>query len=161
MKENIKCLDCREYRPHQAFGLCSKCYHRHYKLAHPKRVTRSQKAWYEKNKASLKNKRKQYECDPERKARKQEWEKRNRQNQRFNGNRTLALIRDGYRCRICHEHQRLDVHHVDLDRNNHALWNLLTLCFLCHRKVHRKKNPLKIPQPILDSLKKCHTSNSG
>ena len=36
----------------------------------------------------------------------------------------------------------LEVHHVDEDRDNFALTNLMPLCHSCHRKYHRKSQPV-------------------
>lgn len=55
--------------------------------------------------------------------------------------RLLALVRDGFRC-ICGSDgavgkcKRPDVHHIDHDKSNCALTNLITLCKSCHGSVH-------------------------
>lgn len=53
--------------------------------------------------------------------------------------RSMILERDGYRCRICGADPcdaTLHVHHVDWDRSNNRLRNLVTLCVSCHKAVH-------------------------
>ena len=45
--------------------------------------------------------------------------------------------RDNYACRICGKTEKelgkaLDVHHIDFDKKNNTLWNLLALCPTCH-----------------------------
>jgi hypothetical protein len=34
------------------------------------------------------------------------------------------------------KHKALTVHHLDRDKDNHDLGNLLTLCVVCHGKIH-------------------------
>jgi len=54
--------------------------------------------------------------------------------------------RDNHRCQICGMTQeahiktfnrRLPVHHIDKRKDNHEPFNLVSLCFPCHVKVHR------------------------
>lgn len=40
------------------------------------------------------------------------------------------------------EDNSIEVHHVDGDHNNYALTNLMPLCHSCHRKYHRKSQPI-------------------
>lgn len=40
------------------------------------------------------------------------------------------------------EDNSIEVHHVDGDHNNYALTNLMPLCHSCHRKYHRKSQPV-------------------
>ena len=40
------------------------------------------------------------------------------------------------------EDDSIEVHHVDEDHNNYALTNLMPLCHSCHRKYHRKSQPI-------------------
>lgn len=58
--------------------------------------------------------------------------------------RPKALERDDYRCRRCgmtlEEHREtygrsIAVHHIDGDRQNNALENLITFCYSCHNKL--------------------------
>ena len=149
MNRIIICKHCKEEAKHQGFGLCSKCYHQDYKRRYPKRVKRSQEIWYENNKEALKERRVVYENTPERKNRKAQLGKIRRPFIIFNGNRLLTLIRDDFQCKICESTKRLNVHHIDEDSLNHDLDNLITLCMLCHRKLHRKYRPLKIPLSVI------------
>ena len=58
--------------------------------------------------------------------------------------RKQTLIRDGYKCVLCNSIKRIHVHHKDESRKlgknkiNNNLDNLITLCFVCHLKVHKK-----------------------
>jgi 5-methylcytosine-specific restriction endonuclease McrA len=54
--------------------------------------------------------------------------------------RPLILDRDNYSCRICYNdaaESGLEVHHIDRSRLNNSAKNLITLCGVCHRGVHR------------------------
>ena len=50
--------------------------------------------------------------------------------------RDVILARDGRQCAICDAEQDLHIHHVDLDPTNDDAANLLTLCGICHARVH-------------------------
>jgi hypothetical protein len=56
----------------------------------------------------------------------------------------LAWERAGHRCEICGGAPR-DTHHMDFQKNNHALDNLQVLCRKCHKRLHadhlRSKSP--------------------
>jgi hypothetical protein len=52
-----------------------------------------------------------------------------------------AIERDGGKCRLCHaSDRRLNVHHLfhrtDAERHDHSEENLVTLCNVCHSKIH-------------------------
>lgn len=47
-----------------------------------------------------------------------------------------AMERDGHRCVITGSDKRLNVHHIDGDRNNNALDNLVTLSKGVHQAIH-------------------------
>lgn len=47
--------------------------------------------------------------------------------------------RDNYQCKICNIQQnkhKLDIHHIDYDKNNCSVNNLVTLCRKCHMKTN-------------------------
>lgn len=50
------------------------------------------------------------------------------------------LERDNYSCKICGVNKDLfiplDIHHSDQDKNNNKHENLITLCHICHAKIH-------------------------
>lgn len=53
--------------------------------------------------------------------------------------RSIIIERDNYVCRICGSdpcEKPLNVHHVDWNRTNNKLRNLVTLCSDCHRAIH-------------------------
>ena len=55
--------------------------------------------------------------------------------------RGKALATHGLECAVCGADSGLEVHHVDGDRTNNAVENLLPLCTKCHRRVHRGEIP--------------------
>ena len=46
------------------------------------------------------------------------------------------LQRDNYQCQLCFNKKDVRVHHLNRDRKCNKLYNLLTLCYECHRKLH-------------------------
>ena len=45
--------------------------------------------------------------------------------------------RDNYTCQRCGEkNKRLDIHHIDENKNNNNQENLITFCISCHQKIH-------------------------
>jgi hypothetical protein len=61
----------------------------------------------------------------------------------FNFRLFIIKHRDKYTCRNCGQFDfKAHIHHIDQDRNNNCLINLITLCIPCHRATHKrlKKN---------------------
>ena len=53
--------------------------------------------------------------------------------------RRRIVERDSYQCRICGKdgvEAKLNVHHIDYDRDHNIDNNLVTLCSKCHQLVH-------------------------
>lgn len=56
--------------------------------------------------------------------------------------RAAALEAAGYRCQVCNENQRLDVHHRTYERlGREAPGDLTVLCRRCHELFHANKRP--------------------
>ena len=54
----------------------------------------------------------------------------------FSFKRLDVLRRDNYGCRDCGKTGRLDIHHVDFNKKNNDIENLITVCASCHTKRH-------------------------
>ena len=54
-----------------------------------------------------------------------------------NGYRQKCLREKGHECDVCGATGDLEVHHIDGDRSNNSLENLVPLCEEHHRAVHR------------------------
>lgn len=56
--------------------------------------------------------------------------------------REVILFRDNYSCKVCNnkESKLLCVHHIDLDKDNNCLENLVVLCASCHMALHKGFN---------------------
>jgi 5-methylcytosine-specific restriction endonuclease McrA len=52
--------------------------------------------------------------------------------------RKKILVRDGGSCAICSSPQYLHIHHYNGDKTDDSPENLLTLCDICHSRVHRE-----------------------
>jgi len=50
--------------------------------------------------------------------------------------RSAVLERDGSECTVCGGGEDLHIHHIDHDPTNDDLENLITLCGICHARVH-------------------------
>jgi len=50
-----------------------------------------------------------------------------------------VLIRDNYCCVICNNKNNLHIHHnIYRGKGKELLKDLVTLCFVCHNKIHNK-----------------------
>ena len=58
-----------------------------------------------------------------------------RNEKRFDHKRGIVLKRDG-KCTVCETHEKLRVHHIDCNKKNNDLNNLITLCNSCHSRLH-------------------------
>ena len=53
------------------------------------------------------------------------------------------------KCFVCGLKENLNIHHIDTNKKNNYLTNLLLVCKLCHLKVHGKSYPKPHEQEIL------------
>jgi len=62
----------------------------------------------------------------------------------FYKNRKIVFERDEYKCQCCGcesnglAANKLIIHHIDVDKKNNSLSNLITLCEQCHLSLHGK-----------------------
>jgi hypothetical protein len=52
--------------------------------------------------------------------------------------RKAILKRDGSKCLLCGDSNKLHIHHIDKNRRNNSDKNLMTLCNQCHESQHGK-----------------------
>jgi len=57
--------------------------------------------------------------------------------------RRISLENLKQKCSLCNSKKNLEVHHIDQNRKNNKLLNLIILCRSCHTKIHYKLNPHK------------------
>ena len=58
-------------------------------------------------------------------------------------------FRDGYKCRLCKKpeienRRKLDIHHIDYDKKNIDIENLISLCHSCHMKTNFNREYWKV-----------------
>lgn len=53
-------------------------------------------------------------------------------------NKKIALDRDLKRCQCCGTHEGLATHHIDCNKQNNSISNLITLCQQCHISLHMR-----------------------
>ena len=53
--------------------------------------------------------------------------------------RELRLSEKGKKCIICGEGENIDVHHIDGDRTNNQIRNLIPVCRYCHLGIHKAR----------------------
>jgi 5-methylcytosine-specific restriction endonuclease McrA len=58
---------------------------------------------------------------------------------KFHMIKKIRLRLDNYTCQLCGRTQDLVVHHIDQNKHNSSLGNLITLCRSCHSKIHSKE----------------------
>jgi len=56
----------------------------------------------------------------------------------FRKARKIAIERDGHKCQECGASEALVVHHIDKDKGNNGIDNLITLCRSCHTPAIHK-----------------------
>ena len=119
------CIQCgKSDVKHMAKGLCARCYSSNYAKLHPEKMKEQKHAWYIRQGAA-------------------EFARIQRENFHFDGQRELALKRDGYKCQSCGSKDKLTVHHLDgkgrgvkRQMKNNSIDNLQTLCRACHARAH-------------------------
>jgi 5-methylcytosine-specific restriction endonuclease McrA len=103
------------------------------------KANQQSKNWYNRNK----NKRSKY--TKEYREQNKKLFQKYKDIERFGGNKEKVLKRDKNKCRICSSVSKLQIHHIDgsggnsirgYENVNNDMYNLITLCSLCHRRVH-------------------------
>ena len=134
------CVKCgTTARRHGGQGLCRLCYQRKYHTAIPRKQAAETPKQAERRRVRV---RERYKTNPEfrRKCKEHQF------NLKYNGNGITCLQRDNYMCTSCgySQHPRvLEIHHIDRNRKNNELGNLLTVCPTCHKEIHYESNGLR------------------
>lgn len=69
--------------------------------------------------------------------------------------RERVRVRDNFHCQLCkipelELNKRLDIHHIDFDKKNCNMDNLISLCRSCHGKVRfRKENYIQLFKEVI------------
>jgi len=66
-------------------------------------------------------------------------EERNLPYKGFRELRPLVLERDNYKCQKCGAERGLMVHHIDGNKFNNTMENLVTSCYSCHNSLRGRK----------------------
>lgn len=74
----------------------------------------------------------------------------NTENRSFDAVRPTVYREKGRECRVCSDTKDLNIHHLDMNRTNNSLDNLIPLCETCHHKVHHKV----VDHPQIQKLQK-------
>jgi 5-methylcytosine-specific restriction endonuclease McrA len=103
------------------------------------------KEWYAENRERILQKARDYHAKPEVKERERERVLR----RKYSENAFGVFARDGYQCQKCGSRKDLEIHHIDLEKTNNALENLVVLCSKCHAGLHNFI-PMRLRRPIFD-----------
>lgn len=66
--------------------------------------------------------------------------------------REKALSHYGERCVVCGSERRIEVHHMDRDRSNNNLDNLVPLCSEHHHELHNRGHPYSVFIALADPI---------
>ncbi len=75
--------------------------------------------------------------------------------------REAILERDASRCTICGGTTALHIHHIDQDKTNDDPCNLLTLCEICHARVHTRLQNTEESRRVLQALHGAQPRTAG
>lgn len=84
---------------------------------------------------------------------------------RFGGLREAVLERDNHQCRSCGTawepgSRYIVIHHLDHNKSNNTMDNLITLCRKCHPVIHDNWNDER-KQKHSEAMKKAYATNSN
>lgn len=63
--------------------------------------------------------------------------------------RERALLRDGFRCKLCDQRHRLELHHISYEHQGNELEHMETVVILCethHQEAHNDPNHVFNPK---------------
>lgn len=67
----------------------------------------------------------------------------------FYYNKKKSLIRDKNRCQCCGKKEELITHHIDCNKQNSSISNLITLCKSCHISLHDRYSKATLRSNII------------
>jgi len=70
-------------------------------------------------------------------------------------------LKQGESCKLCGNKKDLQIHHIDENRKNNQISNLLILCRSCHSKQHRGKEWYKQIKKTLPKISNRKRNKQG
>lgn len=131
---------------HKGKGLCRTCWHKDWVRSNPERRKEHKQREYLRNKERYQASQKRY-AEKNKEGLKEYWQAWHRKKS-FGGKYEEVLHRDNGKCVLCGNKKSIIVHHIDEDRSNNVVENLVTLCRRCHPKVHYSKQKVKIQSEL-------------
>jgi hypothetical protein len=117
------CIDCGKETKYSLAKRCSSCHIKYININNLKRLSNPKNHWNWQNGKSFEEYGKEFD----------------------NSLKEQVRFRDKYTCQECgcsqlENGRQLDCHHIDYNKKNNNLQNLLSLCMRCHRKTTSNKN---------------------
>jgi len=103
-------------------------YSRRWRERNPERYLEVLADWRARNQDKVKS----YNARPDVKER----NRRRWLNKKYGDNGFVVLERDNYSCQRCDSKKQIQIHHIDWNKENNELDNLILLCNSCHQKLH-------------------------
>jgi len=75
--------------------------------------------------------------------------RKNTLRRKYGDNAFMVLERDNYICVKCESKKRICIHHIDWDKNNNEVNNMVILCNSCHKKLH-SFIPKRLRKPLFE-----------
>jgi len=145
-KKFNKCLQCKTIAiKHKGHGLCRNCWIKDWTSKNPEKRKKHRRKEYLKNHDRYLKYGKVYSS--EHKIEKKKYDKKHFRNKHFGGNYEDVLSRDNNQCQMCGS-KKILIHHIDENRDNNEITNLITLCRECHPKIHYSKNKKEIQKRL-------------
>jgi hypothetical protein len=90
------------------------------------------KQWYKDNHDHILALAKAYHARPDIRLK----ERRRQLTRKYGAVAFAVLERDHNKCQKCNSEEKISIHHIDADKTNNVLENLVILCNSCHIKLH-------------------------